>query len=392
MMPRTVSVTIPPRSSSTISIRKRSAAGWAISVPAERNQAFQFASSVLAEMQRRGISPKPGNYELWFTFRSGADPVLGERMACMIQDGEAFTPDVMLALQDEFLGGPDVETVGIAAGDLQDAADTLANQVAAGGEAIRDYGQVLEDCNARLGGDVAIGGLVQAVATLTAETTKAAERNRMLQEQLAASAARVAKLRQALVEAKQEATTDALTGIANRKAFELRLRRAVAANKGVAVPAPVSVLLLDIDHFKRFNDTHGHKVGDLVLRLVGRVLTDNLKGRDTAARYGGEEFAILLAGASLSAATVVGEQIRQALGTTQLTQRREGDRLGRVTVSVGVAQHRPGDSVAALVERADLALYRAKHTGRNRVCTERDLATPLHAPEHVAAVADAAAL
>ncbi len=132
----------------------------------------------------------------------------------------------------------------------------------------------------------------------------------------------------------------------------------------------MALILLDIDHFKRFNDHYGHRTGDLVLRLVGRVVADNVKGRDTAARYGGEEFAVILAGADLRAGAVVAGQMRAVLDGKRLITRGEQHHHGSVTISAGVAQFVPGDTAASLVERADAALYAAKHAGRNRVCVE----------------------
>ena len=234
------------------------------------------------------------------------------------------------------------------------------------------YGDVLTHWAAHLGQETSMAGLVGAVGTLTTETVRAVERSRALEQQLAASTARIAKLRRALADVKHEATTDVLTGIANRKAFDCRLRRALATAK--ADPAvPMSLLLLDVDHFKRFNDTYGHRTGDLVLRLVGRLLSDNVKGRDTVARYGGEEFAILLAGADRGAGTVVGRQICTALAGKRLVNKPGQSTAGQVTISVGVAQYRPGETAATLIERADHALYLAKDLGRNRVCTELEL-------------------
>ena len=139
-------------------------------------------------------------------------------------------------------------------------------------------------------------------------------------------------------------------------------------------------MLIDADHFKHVNDTYGHKVGDLVLRLIGRVLASNVKGRDTAARYGGEEFAVLLTGADLHAGAIVAEQMRAALDGRRLVNKGSGQQVQGVTVSVGIAQFRPGETSATLVERADAALYRAKRGGRNRVCADS-------APELEAAVA-----
>ena len=328
----------------------------------------RLAAAVLGEMQRRGILPTPRNYDLWFTYRSGTAPELTLRLAGLLEQDEALTPAMLEALHAELVVGSEVDLDAVSGGcdAIQDAAKTIVDLVSNNGAAIRGYGDTLAHWVQHIGNEPTIGGLAQAIAILTAETTRASERNRVLEQQLAASAARISKLRQSLAEVKQEATTDALTGIANRKAFEAKLRRAMTQMR--SEPVTNSILLIDIDHFKAFNDTFGHRTGDLVLRLVARVLADNVKGRDCAARYGGEEFAILLAGAELRAAAIVARQIGDALSSKRLVNKGTTQGLGHVTVSIGVAQHRPGESAAGLVERADAALYEAKRAGRNRVC------------------------
>ena len=134
------------------------------------------------------------------------------------------------------------------------------------------------------------------------------------------------------------------------------------------------MLLLDVDHFKQFNDRFGHKTGDPVLRLVARLLSDSVKGRDVVARYGGEEFAIILTGAGLEAGDAVGRQICKALGERRLVNKGTQVGFGQVTISVGVAQVRLDDTPATLMARADAGLYLAKKRGRNRVCIDQGLA------------------
>ena len=134
----------------------------------------------------------------------------------------------------------------------------------------------------------------------------------------------------------------------------------------------MTLLLCDIDHFKKFNDTWGHQTGDQVLRLVASCLAENVKGRDTAARYGGEEFGVLLRGTGLEAAAKVAEQIRQTVETKKLVKKSTGDILGNITISIGVAQFAPGDTIEAVVRRADACLYGAKQNGRNLVICEND--------------------
>lgn len=163
-----------------------------------------------------------------------------------------------------------------------------------------------------------------------------------------------------------EATTDALTGLCNRREFESLAHRELSrANRQ---GAPLSLLMMDIDKFKSINDTHGHDVGDAVLKTIAGACAPHLREVDVLARIGGEEFAVLLPDTTIDGATHVAERIREALGRESVPAG-DGKTLS-FTVSVGVAQH-DGESeeLPALIKRADQALYRAKECGRNRVCT-----------------------
>src|SRR5690606_9542416 len=138
--------------------------------------------------------------------------------------------------------------------------------------------------------------------------------------------------------------------IFNRKHFDEGILHAIAdARQG---EAPLSLLLLDIDHFKHFNDTWGHQTGDQVLRLVAMTLKSNIKGRDIAARYGGEEFAAILPDTDLKGAVILADNIRKAVQAKELLKRSTNEKLGRITASVGVAAFRPNDTASSLIERA----------------------------------------
>ncbi len=328
-----------------------------------------LADRAWTELRRRSVLPTPANFELWYTHLSGGNPALSGRLAALLDTGAAPSSEQLQELHADCMGHEvDVDAIADSSDQIEQAACAVIDQVAGSQESLRGYGEALSGVAGRLGQDQTVSGLVQAIAVLTAETARAGERNRALEQQLSASVGRISKLRQTLSEAKQNATTDSLTGLCNRRGFDFRLRRAVARAR--ADEQALCVVLLDIDHFKRFNDTYGHATGDLVLRLVGRVIADNVKGRDTAARYGGEEFAVLLSGAELRPAAVVAGQIRTVLDGKRLTVKGMQQDGGRVTISAGVAQFRAGDSAASLVERADAALYEAKRLGRNRVCVE----------------------
>jgi diguanylate cyclase (GGDEF)-like protein len=160
------------------------------------------------------------------------------------------------------------------------------------------------------------------------------------------------------------ATIDDLTGTANRRSFFDVAGHALAQTRRSGTP--LAAIMLDIDHFKRVNDTHGHVVGDEVIRTVAARLSGRLRQSDTIGRYGGEEFAVLLAGADADAAARIAEELRTAVDATPVDTR-----AGSlpVTISLGVAELRPDDDVIALLAHADEALYRAKSDGRNRVRT-----------------------
>jgi diguanylate cyclase (GGDEF)-like protein len=163
---------------------------------------------------------------------------------------------------------------------------------------------------------------------------------------------------------KSQSIRDPLTGLFNRRFLEESLerecRRSIRANR------PLSVMMLDIDHFKRFNDTFGHDAGDAVLREVGAVLRSFFRGEDVACRYGGEEFALVLADTSADGALARASQLREQVHQLSLSFRRQA--LGPVTISIGIATVPLHASTAdALIRVADRALYRAKHEGRDRV-------------------------
>jgi diguanylate cyclase len=207
--------------------------------------------------------------------------------------------------------------------------------------------------------------LVEILHSLSAATAEAEAKNRELTARLAASRQEIADLQGNLKSVRAESALDGLTQLSNRKHFERTLRAALAQSR--IGGRPLSLLMCDIDHFKRFNDTHGHLTGDRIIAHVGAMLRQTVRDHDLAARYGGEEFAIILPNTSLAQAVVVAERIRAAVSGSELVKRVSGESVGRVTLSVGAAEARETDSIQSLIDQADTCLYRAKHQGRNRV-------------------------
>lgn len=212
-----------------------------------------------------------------------------------------------------------------------------------------DLETLVEDANRSL---VALN---QHYELLVRQLQQVVEEKEVLEEQLRAANKRLA----------QEASTDALTGLPNKRAFEDALRRDLA--RSARSGHPLSLLVIDVDHFKSFNDTYGHAMGDEVLRSVGRLLLELMRTGDFPARYGGEEFVVLLPNTNRETAAIPAERIRAALERMPVPGL--ADRT--VTASIGVATVQGSDCESRaehLFKSADAALYAAKEGGRNRVC------------------------
>ncbi len=186
----------------------------------------------------------------------------------------------------------------------------------------------------------------------------------LLKSRLAESHSEIEQLRQEVRAARQEAMADGLTGLCNRRAFDQAFAKVLTQTKE---DAPTTLVIADIDHFKRVNDTYGHVFGDKVICAVADILKQNTKGKDTAARFGGEEFAILLPNTPISGGRLLAETIRVIVERLRIRRIDKNETIASITVSFGVAASRPGESAVELIARADKALYASKSNGRNRV-------------------------
>jgi diguanylate cyclase len=253
-----------------------------------------------------------------------------------------------------------LEAANLALGRI--ARDLAADLRRDSGEA-SSYGAALAGFAAELAGRDALTPLAGLAEAVRAATEAMHLRLQALEARVARGAAETEELRERLAEAKREAGTDPLTGAANRR----RLEEVLVAEATREDGAPFSLLLLDIDSFKGFNDRYGHQVGDQALRLMARLLVEMVKGGDLVARFGGEEFAVVLPETGLAHALALAEKIRARLATQRVRLRRDGRTLEAITISVGAAEFRPGERLEDLVARTDEALYRAKRGGRDRV-------------------------
>lgn len=337
----------------------------------EFTRAIGYASAALDLMRRSGIPPYPHFYELLFTYATGTNPALNERMNTLLQSGASPTSEVINRLHKEFVK-PDVdERISTVSQRMHARIEAVHEAIDGAMISANAYSGSLQIASGDLGRATSPEALQALAKRLLAETRQIQATNAALEAKLVASRDDLASLQQDLEDVRRESRIDPLTRIDNRKSFDEGIEVALA--EAAITGEPLCLLMIDIDHFKSFNDTYGHQTGDQVLRLVAMTVKSNIKGKDLAARYGGEEFVAILPSTSLDGAITVAENIRRAIQAKELLKRSTNEKLGRITASFGLAAYRRGDTAASLIERADRCLYGAKHGGRDRVVSERML-------------------
>lgn len=240
----------------------------------------------------------------------------------------------------------------VLAGDrLRDLAHSVANDLSAHNESIGEIEADFEQ--ARSNGPANEADVVKAFASI-------AVANENLQAKLDLAEAQIKDQAEQIRSHESEARTDALTSLANRRAFDDELKRRLSEWKRNGTP--ISLLLMDVDHFKKFNDTYGHQAGDEVLRRVGESLIECCRDMDLPCRYGGEEFAVIMPATECIDGGQLAERVRESIES--MTVDFDQQKL-RVTMSLGLTQAIEEDDLASVIKRADDALYSSKEAGRN---------------------------
>ncbi len=339
--------------------------------------AKKIARQTLDRLFELAVTPHPVNYAVWYGYYSG-HPALQKSIDAIIASGKAFTDAHGADLYREFFSSEDEHASIRETGERVEAAlGQVVSILQAAGEDTTQYGKALDGISGELADGHSIEQVKAIAGRLSEHTQTMADQNRQFEKKLLESNQEITELRQTLEASRLEALTDSLTGLYNRKFFDTVF--AQAAREAVDSGTPLSLLMLDIDHFKKFNDTYGHSLGDVVLKQVAQCLKGCVKGRDVTARFGGEEFVILLPDTCLRDAATVAEQVRKTVAGKKIVMRSTGKSLGKITLSVGVSQYRPPEQTALLLQRADDAMYLAKATGRNRVAKEDDGVKPIAA-------------
>ncbi len=337
----------------------------------EHERTLAFAEIALGQIKALRQAATPRNYEIWYTYATGYNSTLNQSINEALASKGSLSPLDLDQIYDAHLSPARltdrIDTVGA---KVLDEIDQVMSMIDAAVGSASNYTETLFDATQKLGTAKDRDGLRAIVESLVLTAKDMEKTNQTLEKRLNASRQEINQLQQNLEAVRTESLTDPLTSLANRKYFDQALDKAIRDTLQTA--EPLSLVLIDIDHFKHFNDVFGHLTGDQVLRLVAMSVKQNVKGQDLAARYGGEEFAVVLPSTALRQALTVADHIRRAVMMKELMKRSTGEHLGRVTVSIGVASFLPGEQAQSLIERADACLYAAKRHGRNRVICESD--------------------
>ncbi|HUL46374.1 MAG TPA: GGDEF domain-containing protein [Steroidobacteraceae bacterium] len=333
----------------------------------DKDQSAELLRLALPLMARQSAALHPISYTLWYEHVAGINPPLSNVLEASLAAKLPLGEDDVYDLHARYIVARDMEVLDRLQRKLRDVLEEAAQTAAA---ALEDSGQfeaALRDTRSRLTGASNLESVHAIISELARETTRMHSATEAVHQKLETRAREVELLTRQLEQAKSEALLDPLTGLKNRRGFELAVKE--LATSGSAFKGS-ALVLADIDHFKQINDRHGHLLGDKILRAIGQTLQSNIKGRDIAARPGGDEFAVLLQQTPLAGARALAEQIRTAVAAGRIRRADSKDQPGSVTLSIGVAAGGSDDTLESLLARADAALYAAKRAGRNRVSVD----------------------
>ena len=337
----------------------------------EHERTLAFAEIALGQLKALRQPAEPRNYEIWYNYATGYNTSLNKAINETLALKGTLTDADLDDIYDAYLSPTRltdrIEDVG---SKVKDEIEQVMAMIGAAVGSTNTYSESLAGATKQLTGADDQDNLRMIVESLVRSTREMEQTNHSLEERLRASTQEINQLQENLETVRNESLTDPLTALSNRKYFDQMLHKSISDAQ--AKSEPLSLMLTDIDHFKKFNDTFGHLTGDQVLRLVAFSVKQNVKGQDIAARYGGEEFAVVLPQTGMRQALTVADHIRRAIMTKELMKRSTGEHLGRVTISIGVAACRKNDTAQSLIARADACLYAAKRNGRNRVICESD--------------------
>lgn len=326
----------------------------------------------LKEIADAALPYNPVAFAVWYEFATGRNPEMNREIHDLKEKGAPITLDMVFSWFKKYIANQQLILAEQKSQELRGIISEITDFLRNSGTRLNDHDQQLGNYADQLEQTRSVEEVMTISQGIISKTRDMIRHNQSVKREMDGSMEEVQALRKELEGLKQAAKTDMLTGLLNRRGFESSMTKAM--DRSVKTSAPLSVILADIDHFKRINDNYGHLIGDNVLKMLSKLLQEHIKGKDIAARFGGEEFILVLPDTDLKGAFILAEQIRLKLRSMRW-RTKAGEPMGAITMSLGVAQFKGADTLDTLVDRADNALYQAKSCGRNKTITELDIET-----------------
>jgi diguanylate cyclase len=322
-----------------------------------------YLKKILPLLVRHDVAANPINYAIWYDYVVGNNVTLTNAVNSVVTEQGVFDCETSVELYKKYICNASLESfehINRQIHKVIEQATTAINDTYHKAEETNDSFQkktvMLENLPET-------GGLKTILREIIQETQSLAVTSQAMQGKLTAANKEMEQLRKELAQVRQIATTDGLTGLLNRRAFDMTLAEIVEQSE----PDKTCLSMLDIDHFKRINDTYGHTIGDNVIKYVASLMKKYAEEHHHVARYGGEELAIIMPNTSHEKALEISENIRSSMEASRLQRKNDNQSLGSITLSIGIAKLQPGDDPESFIVRADTALYKAKQSGRNKV-------------------------
>ncbi|NRA19338.1 MAG: GGDEF domain-containing protein [Oceanospirillaceae bacterium] len=330
------------------------------------DQAVVYLRKAVPKMMQHNIIPNPFNFTLWYAYYSKRFPNLNDELDSVIDDFGTCPANISEKLFLKYIIDSDAEIDSIKElfqQSVVNIVDNLAESIDQTSRQSQNFSAALNQSIVSLA-DSELGPEVSGLLNkISASASGLCDLNTAFQGEMSEAQQEIQSLKKQLVESQLQANTDSLTGLNNRRVFDALFRQLLEADN----QSEISLIMMDIDKFKVFNDTHGHLMGDQVLKFVGKLLKAECPAPIVPVRFGGEEFALLCPGMDLDKTREVAEDLRTKLSRIGLSNKRTGEKLPPVTASFGISISRSNEMLHHLIERADQALYTAKENGRNRV-------------------------
>ncbi|MCG8615124.1 MAG: GGDEF domain-containing protein [Desulfobacterales bacterium] len=327
----------------------------------------------LKQIARHQLPYNPISYAVWYEYATGRNEALNLEIKSLEEQNTIITWDIILKFFRTYIADEQALQADKKATEFQSILGEITRHLGTSGHQIGKNGANVATYSGRLVKDSTAEEVRKISKGILTETKSIIIQSNSLKQEMDDTITEIDALKKELEGVKQAAKTDTLTGLLNRRGFDEAMAHSL--NYSDKNQIPLTVIIADIDHFKQVNDTHGHLIGDNVLKMLAKLLKEHIKAKDVAARFGGEEFILILPETPLKEAFVLAEKIRLSLKGMRWINKSTGQPVGAITISLGVAEYQSGEPVSALIERADTALYHAKDTGRNKTATELDIET-----------------